>query len=357
MVLAVSSYVAQNGPTRHNGDMLTEALLHQRARKFPQTRLLVLGDLFADEFMVGEVTRISREAPVLILTHRSTRMVPGGAANAAANVASLGGQVEVIGLMGADRQADELCAVLEDRGVVTRWVVRDPQRPTTTKTRISAASQQSVTQQIVRMDRESRLPASPDIEQQLLAHLAARIPEVDGVLISDYGNGVVTDRIKTRCMALCMEHGKPAIVDSQGDLRTFRGAAVVTPNQPEAEAVVGFPFTDRTALERGGRLLLEEVQVALITRGSSGMALFQQGLPLVEIPAFNRSEVFDVTGAGDTVVGTMTLALLAGAEMLEAALWANLAASIVVRRFGTSTTTIKEMAAALGKLPTEVLPS
>lgn len=339
--------------------MLTEKLLSQRAQRFPATRLLVLGDLFADEFLTGEVARISREAPVLILSHRSTRMVPGGAANAAANVASLGGQVEMLGVVGDDRQAEDLRAVLTERGVDVSGVVADRDRPTTTKTRISAASQQSVTQQIVRVDRESRAPVAPAVEARLLAHLEARLPHVHGVLISDYGNGVVTETMRERCMALAKDLGKPVIVDSQGDLRRFRGAAVVTPNQPEAEAVVGFPITDQAALERAGALLLEwtEADSVLVTRGAAGIAIFQGGRPTVQIPAFNVSEVFDVTGAGDTVVGTLSLALLAGADAVEAAVLANLAASLVVRRFGTSTTNVDELREALVRLPREVFVS
>lgn len=336
--------------------MLDASTLSRLARDFSRARVLVLGDLIADEFLTGEVGRISREAPVLILHHRQTELIPGGAANAAANMASLGGQVEVLGVFGDDTQGLSLAQALESRGVKTSGVVIDPSRPTTTKTRISACSQQSVTQQIVRVDRESRSPLSLEMESVLLERLEAMMPGIDAVLISDYGNGVVTPTVVARTLELAREHGKLVTVDAQCDLRGFPGVAALTPNQPEAEAVVGFKIVDEATLLEAGRILLEgtQAQSVLITRGANGIALFEANGLVHQIPAFNRTEVFDVTGAGDTVVGTLTLALASGASFLEATLLANLAASIVVRRFGTATTTVEELEETHSRLSTEL---
>lgn len=336
--------------------MMNATTLSRLLRGFRSTRVMVLGDLIADEFLNGEVTRISREAPVLILRHKATDVVPGGAANAAANMASLGGQVEAVGVFGADASGETLAASLNDRGVDTSGVVIDSSRPTTTKTRISASSQQSVNQQIVRVDRESHEPLSPELEDAVIAVLERRIPEIDGLLISDYGNGVLTPRVVQAALELGRRHGKLITVDAQGDLSVFKGVAALTPNQPEAEAVVGFKIVDQETLMRAGASLLEmtEAQAVLITRGSNGIAVFEAGGPVTQIPAFNRTEVFDVTGAGDTVVGTLTLALAGGASFVEATVLANLAASIVVRRFGTSTTTAGELERTFAGMPQEV---
>lgn len=320
---------------------------------FASARVLVVGDLFADEYVRGEVARISREAPVLILSHAESKVYPGGAANAAANIASLSGQVEMAGVVGTDVMAPTLRDDLERRGVGTSLTLADASRPTTTKTRISASSKQSVTQQIVRVDREDRAPITPELEDALLAAIAAQMASFDAVLLSDYGNGVCTPRVIAEVMALARQAGKIVTVDSQGDLRRFPGSWIQTPNQPEAEAVVGYRITDDASLRRAGAQLLAEAQSKsmLITRGAHGMALFEADGELTEIPAFNRSEVFDVTGAGDTVVGTLTLALAAGASFKEAIVMANVAASIVVRRFGTSVTTVTELRDAWAGLP------
>jgi rfaE bifunctional protein kinase chain/domain len=314
------------------------------------TRILVLGDLIADEFLMGEVERISREAPVLILRHQQTRLLPGGAANAAANIAALKGRPELVGVVGKDPTGRQLLTYLEGIRVSTRSVVMDPVRPTTTKTRISASSNQSVTQQIVRVDRLVREPVSHEIETQFIQAVATRLASCEALLLSDYGNGVITPRVREAALSEAKVQGKLAVVDAQGDLRDFYGASVLTPNQPEAERVVGFAIVDHETLVQAEQALLDETgaEAVLITRGQHGIALFERDRELVEIPAFNRSEVFDVTGAGDTVVGTLAIALAAGANYVEAAVMANLAASIVVRRFGTATTSPQEMLDAAG---------
>ena len=237
---------------------LDASRLEQLGQDFSRTRVLVIGDVIADEFLTGSVTRISREAPVLILHHQKTDLVPGGAANAAANIASLGGQVSVLGLVGPDVTGDGLRRSLVDRGVEASGLLVASDRPTTTKTRISASSQQSVTQQIVRVDREIRAPIEGDLEDQVLATLEALIPGVEAILVSEYGNGLVTPRVLDRTLQLARRHGKSVTVDAQGDLAPYQGVRALTPNQPEAEAVVGFPITDEASLRRAGATTRQE---------------------------------------------------------------------------------------------------
>ncbi|MEB3299544.1 MAG: PfkB family carbohydrate kinase [Candidatus Sericytochromatia bacterium] len=330
--------------------MFTPQTLASLLERIAGTRVLVLGDAIADQYLEGHIDRISREAPVLILRHRKTRLVPGGAANAAANIAALAGKVEMVGVVGRDGPGNVMKDTLERLGVGTTGLVGDPMRPTVSKMRVTATSNQSVTQQIVRIDQQSDEPLSDVIEHEVLAAYSRLLPTVDAVLLSEYGNGVLSPAIRGQALTMAQSIGVPVVVDAQGPLDPFKGVAALTPNQPEAEAVVGFAITDEGSLQRAGDRLLAmtDAEAVLITRGAMGIALFERGHPRVDIPAFNRSEVFDVTGAGDTVVGTLTLARAAGAPWRDATILANLAASQVVRRFGTSTTSPAEMLAAIG---------
>jgi rfaE bifunctional protein kinase chain/domain len=320
-----------------------------------QVRVLIVGDIAIDEMVYGATSRLSREAPVLILSHHHTDILLGAAGNAAHNVARLqAARTAVIGVCGTDYHAGLLTDALTAAGVDCVGLVATPDRPTTTKTRLSGIANQSVTQQIVRIDRESRQPIPPHVEDELCAHLEALAPSFDAVLLSDYGLGVVTPKIIETCRRL----GLLWTVDSQQDLRQFASACLVTPNQPEAEKNLGYPLNDEDTLLRGGRQLLDTtgVQNVLITRGGDGMSLFEATGETTHIPVFNRSEVFDVTGAGDTVISTMTLALASGATPVEAAILGNLAASIVVKRFGAATTTPTELQEALEALEDQLLP-
>lgn len=335
-------------------EFVSPARLEAVLDAFRQAKVLVVGDFIADEFLLGEISRISREAPVLILKHQKLDLIPGGAGNAACNAASLGGFVAVIGAVGIDSAADRLKEAFAKCGIETSGLVADASRPTTTKTRIAASSHQSVTQQIVRIDQEANHPLDAETEAKVMASMETWIPQVDAVLLSDYGNGVLTPAIIEKANALCKAHNKVLTVDSQGDLSRFHAAWAITPNQPEAEAVVGYKIQDHDSLLKAGADLrrLSGSKSVLITRGANGIALFEENA-IHEIPAFNRSEVFDVTGAGDTVIATLTLALAAKASPLEATALANLAASIVVRRFGTSTTSPEEMREGYEKILAE----
>lgn len=325
---------------------------------FSQARVLVVGDLTLDEFLTGQVERISREAPVLILRHEQTRQVPGGGANAIYNLAKLGGKVKVAGLIGKDDQGLALRRIFEEAGIDTSGMLVDLQRPTVTKTRISGHARQSVTQQIVRVDRKSDELPDLELQLQLAEYIRQAIPTVDAVVCSDYGDGVLTQPV----IAAALSHPL-TIVDAQTELKRYAGATLFTPNLPEAEQAVGYAIPDRSALIQAGQDLLNltQAQQILITRGEEGMSLFerskQEGMQIPssqlqqwDIPAFNRTDVFDVTGAGDTVVAALTLALIAGASVWEAIVLGNLAASIVVRQFGTATTTVEEMKEALRSL-------
>jgi len=315
--------------------------------RFHQGRVLVVGDLTLDEFLTGQVERISREAPVLILRHETTQQIPGGGANAVYNLAKLGAQVKAVGLVGKDDQGKALCGIFEAAGIDNQGILVDATRPTVTKTRISGHARQSVTQQIVRVDRKSdRLP-DLEVQLQLAEYIRSQLDNVDAVVCSDYGDGVLT----APTIEAALSHQR-AIVDTQKHLRRYAGASLFTPNLPEAEQAVGYAIATEQDLVKAGADLLGLTQAGqmLITRGEAGMTLFERKNEEIlhwDIPAFNRTEVFDVTGAGDTVVAALTLALIAGASFWEAALLGNLAASLVVRYFGTATTTPAEMQAAL----------
>ncbi len=312
-----------------------------------RSRVLVIGDLTLDEFLTGQVERISREAPVLILRHEYTRQIPGGGANAIYNLAKLGAKVKVAGLLGKDSQGETLRNVLEAAGIDTRGILIESDRPTVTKTRIAGHARQSVTQQIVRVDRKSDQLPHPDLQTQLAEYVQNQLATSDAVVCSDYGDGVLTESV----IKAGLSHSR-VIVDTQKDLQRFAGATLFTPNIPEAEQAVGYSIKDDFSLDRAGRDLLKLTQAKqiLITRGEEGMSLFESKGEEVEtshVPAFNRTDVFDVTGAGDTVVAALTLSLCEGASFWEAAVLGNLAASIVVRQFGTATTTTDEMKEAL----------
>jgi rfaE bifunctional protein kinase chain/domain len=318
----------------------------------------VLGDMVIDEMVYGQVDRLSREAPVIILRHHKTDVVMGGGANAVHNVAAYGAQTHALGVWGNDYYAPQLKAVMQKAGIHTQGMLTDATRPTTTKTRLSGMVNFSVTQQMLRVDRESREPLEDALNTQFKRHLDALLPQVQGVLLSDYALGVVNptlvDYVLTHAKALNI----PVAVDSQRELSQFKGASILTPNQPEAEKNVGFALDSKDAIVKAGQVLLAQTQAdyILITLGQDGMALFDQQNACVHfIPAFNKQDVFDVTGAGDTVVATWLVAYASGASALEAAVLGNLAASLVVRVFGSAVTSQGELLKSLHTLDDALL--
>jgi D-glycero-beta-D-manno-heptose-7-phosphate kinase len=320
---------------------------------FSSRRVLVVGDLIADEFVYGEVARVSREAPVLILKYDATAMVAGGAGNAANNVASLGGRARLVGLVGADPEGRRLLGSFH-HGVDRRHVVRSRGYRTPVKTRILAGGIHAARQQVVRIDREPGWPLDDSVSAELEKKIAPVLDDCDAVLLSDYGSGLVTpalaDAIRRAVMRRARRRPVPVLLDSRYRLLDYRGLTTCTPNESEVEQVLGIRIDDNgAALERAGRLLLRRtgMQAVLITRGSRGMALFQRRQPAIHLPIFGSDEVTDVTGAGDTVNATFGLALAAGASFYEAARLANYAGGLVVMKRGTATVSSRELSDAV----------
>jgi rfaE bifunctional protein kinase chain/domain len=314
-------------------------------------RVVVLGDLIADEYVYGRVARVSREAPVLILEYDATEMVPGGAGNAANNVASLGGSVQLVSLVGRDDAGRRLLRALP-RGIERAGLLRPGQYRTPVKTRILAGGIHSAKQQVVRVDRYAQNPVA-DAHRALFERAARKaVVGADAVLISDYGSGLITPKfVSTLAAPTRTKRKTPAIlIDSRYALTRYRGLTACTPNESEVESVLGVRIGERlNVLERAGRALLKRtrMQAVLITRGSRGMALFERDKPTVHIPIFGSDQIADVTGAGDTVMATMTLAIAAGATFEEAARLANYAGGLVVMKRGTATVSARELRRAI----------
>ncbi len=322
---------------------------------FSSRRVLVVGDLIADEFIYGEVARVSREAPVLILKYDTTEIVPGGAGNAADNVAALGGRVRVAGVVGGDAEGRRLFGCFH-RGVDRSHIVRVHNYRTPVKTRILAGGVHAARQQVVRIDREPGWPVAPSVGAALAKRIAGAVDACDAVLLSDYGSGLVTPALATPIRRALERRGRrrptPVLVDSRYRMLEYRGLTTSTPNESEVEQALGIRIDDNAeALERAGRLLLRRtgMKAVLVTRGSRGMALFEPKQPTAHIPIFGSAEVTDVTGAGDTVIAAVALALAAGASFYEAARLANYAGGLVVMKRGTATVSAQELAEAVTK--------
>jgi rfaE bifunctional protein kinase chain/domain len=317
--------------------------------RFGKIRLLVAGDLVADEFIYGRIDRVSREAPVLILSYDSTEVVPGGAGNAANNALALGARVSVAGVVGRDAAGSRLLRVLGERADVA-GVIRAAGFVTPVKTRILAGGVHSAKQQVVRIDRAGT-PVPRRVLTAIEKTLAAGLRRADAVILSDYGAGLITPDLWARALEAARLKRPPIVlVDSRYNLMQYRQVTACTPNESEAEAALGVRIgEDARALEHAGRTLQSRLQcpAVLITRGSRGMALFEPGRPTDHIPIVGSDQIADVTGAGDTVIATFTLALAAGASFGDAARLANHAGSIVVMKRGTATVTRDELAASL----------
>jgi rfaE bifunctional protein kinase chain/domain len=304
----------------------------------------MLVDLVADVFVTGTPKRISREAPVLILSYQGERLTPGGGANAVANVAALGGRPLALGIVGDDAHGLQLLAALEALGIETGGIAVRAGYRTPTKVRILGGGKHSIKQQIVRYDIEETLTLTREERGRFADQLARWTGEVRVAVLSDYGYGAVEPAFLPRVRAALGE-GAKLVCDSRYRLGEFRGLDGATPNEEEAEALLGRAIDDDPArLEEAGRRLLErlDARFILITRGSRGMSLFRPG-PTAHLPVHGTDQVADVTGAGDTVIGTFALALAAGASPLEAALLADYAGGVVVMKMGTATLSPEEL--------------
>jgi rfaE bifunctional protein kinase chain/domain len=309
-------------------------------------KVAVLGDLVADRYLVTEPARLSREAPVLVVRFVSERLILGGGANAAHNLRALGAEVVPLGVVGRDEAGDALLREFERVGVPTEGVVRSPTYRTIAKTRILAGDLHRSKQQLLRVDREPGAPPDAAARDELKRRAAALVPGVDAIIYSDYGYEAAADDVVAAARAAFK--GRVEAADSRYRVGVFRGVTIATPNEDEAAAAVGYPLRDEEAVERAGRTLLERVGSAamLVTRGNQGMSLFEPGRPRLDIPATGTGEVTDVSGAGDTVIAVLTLALAAGASFAEAAKYANAAAGVVVMKAGAATCSPEEFLAA-----------
>ena len=320
------------------------AALRAVVSRFAGRRLAVLGDCMLDRYLWGRVDRISPEAPVPVVEIERESTTLGGAGNVAANLAALGASPVVLGIVGADAAGRELRQALATRGVVTDGVIEDPSRPTTVKTRIVAHAQQ-----VVRADRESRADIDGDVLERLLDALAHVLTACEGLVISDYGKGVVNPRTLAAALGAARAGNIPVSVDpKESHIEAYRGVSILTPNQHEAGWAQGLRVRDESTLMEVGWGLQRRLDVAavLITRGAEGMSLFERGGRYTHLPTVAR-EVYDVTGAGDTVVSVVALALAAGANYPEACLLANHAAGLVIREVGTATCSPEALLASL----------
>ena len=317
---------------------------------FAGRRLVVAGDYVLDRFIYGHPKRVSREAPVLILRFWKEESLPGGAGNTAANVRALGGVPMPVGAVGDDEWGRTLLRILAERGIDTAHLQTVPGYATPTKTRILGGGPHSIKQQIVRYDREDELPKTSEISAAINRHLREAGSGAQGAILSDYGYGCVANEAVAMLRA-SLSPGAPVLVDSRHGLRGFSGVDAVTPNEEELEELAGRPFGDAVdALSSAAASLADAIgcPIVLVTRGSRGMALFERSAARPALlPVHGTDQVADVTGAGDTVLATFSLALASGATPLEAAHLANFAGGVVVMKMGTAVVTPEELREAI----------
>lgn len=311
----------------------------QLISKFAGCKVLVVGDVVADQYLDGTITRVSREAPVFILRHDETCTFPGAAANAAANVSALGATPILIGIVGDDESGRALRGALDAANVGTENLVVSSGARTTTKVRVLGGQPHAARQQVIRIDYECERPVQ-EVENVLLERIYAEVANADAVIVSDYGYGVVSDTVFEEIKRLAGERHIPVILDSRFRFGDFVGATSATPNQEEVEAVLGRGFTDDDCESLRSRLGLKSL---LVTNGSKGMSLFEEGRSVFHLDVVGSPSAVDVTGAGDTVIATFALALAASADTREAAVIANHAGGIVVMKKGTATANAAEL--------------
>ena len=322
----------------------SDAALAQVVARFAAAQVLVIGDLILDRYVTGQAGRLSPEAPIPVLRPSATRATAGGAANVAANIAELGGRAILVGLVGQDAGADELRRLLAASPAIRADLVVAGGRPTTTKTRFMSGSHQ-----LLRLDEESTDPAGPAAAAALCAACDAALPEVAVVVLSDYAKGALSGPVLAHVLAAATAAGRPVIVDpKRTDFTAYRGATVLTPNEAELRAAAGFPLPDIAAVEAAATraLALTGGAAVLVTRSEKGMAMVRDGVPPLHLPARAR-EVADVSGAGDTVVAALAVALAAGAGLADAARLANITAGLSVAKQGTATVAAHELLGAL----------
>ena len=318
--------------------------------RFSSTRIVVIGDVILDHYIWGEVSRISPEAPVPVVEVKDENFRLGGAANTVANIRSLGGQVDLVSVIGKDQNGDKMREMLASIGANVDGLLEDTGRPTIIKTRVMARNQQ-----VVRIDRELKREIDGKEKEEIIGFVEALIPKADAIIFSDYDKGVLSSDVLNKCIARAQKSKKLAVIDPKfKNITDYKGATAITPNIKEASAAVEREIIDEESLLYAGNTLLKELELSavLITRGEHGMSLFEavdnEKTQVTHIPTVAR-EVYDVTGAGDTVVAVFTLALAAGASMLDAAMIANCAAGIVVGEVGTASVTKEQLIESLSR--------
>jgi len=329
--------------------MSERTLLQERLisiiRRFDRRRIVVVGDAIADQFVYGEISRVSREAPVFILRHELTETVPGGAANCAINLAALGASVSLISLTGKEETGRLLVEKLGSAGVDCQSIIFSEQSKTTTKVRILAGQTHSTRQQVIRMDYEDPTPIDTFVRERLCANVLKQLGSADALVISDYNYGVADPEMASFAQNIANKRKIPTLVDSRFRLGQMVGFTSATPNAEEVEQLLGAATGDLRQLEVAGEELRRRLdyRALLVTRGSQGMLLFEAGVSPLHINAVGAREPVDVTGAGDTVMATYALALASEASFSDAARLANYAGSLVVMKRGTASVTRPEL--------------
>jgi len=314
------------------------------AMDLKKAKILVVGDMILDEFIWGDVSRISPEAPVPVVEVKSQSYMPGGAANVAGNIRSLSGKVSMTGVIGTDEAGRILKNSLLKIKADTTGAFQDEKRPTSCKTRIVAHNQQ-----VVRIDREKVGQINSRMHNKLMQFIKKKIAKVDAVILEDYGKGVITAHLVNEVVCLARKYGKIVSVDpKEENFFSYKGVTVITPNHHEAGRALGIKIKDKKTLRQAGKEILERFgsQAVLITLGENGMCLFESNGHITHIPTVAK-EVYDVSGAGDTVISVLTMALATGASMLEAAYLSNFAAGIVVGKVGIGTVSLEELKTAI----------
>jgi len=324
--------------------------LQQIIDSFPNVTVTVLGDMVADEFIFGEISRVSREAPVLILKRRDRKVIPGGGANAVNNLAELGVKVLPVGIVGNDEPGRLLLNCLREKNVVIDGIFKDKQYKTVTKTRILAGMAHTARQQVVRVDSEPEGEPNTEVKRNLVRAAREFVCTSNAILISDYGYGAATPALWDAIRGEKKQKKVPAVLDSRYRLLEYSGMTAATPNEPEVEQALAMEIgQDWSRLCKAGKQIISrmKLQSLIVTRGRHGMVTFTKKQMPIDIPIFGSDEVADVTGAGDTVIATFTAALAVGASSEQAAHLANYAGGIVVMKRGTATVSREELSWAI----------
>ena len=307
---------------------------------FPNKKIVIVGDPVADQFLRGTISRVSREAPVFILRHDETETLAGGAANAAVNVASLGGKVFLVGFIGKDANGESLLEKLENSKVNCEFLVSGESIRTTTKVRVLAGQHYAPRQQVIRIDYENQSGIDFDLQNELKKNFVAASENADAIIISDYNYGAANAETAEIAQKIAAEKNIPLLIDSRFRLKNFKGATTATPNQDEVEQILGKDFTVEDCSGLREKLGLDAL---LVTRGNKGMLLVEKDKPPLEIEVIGSNEPIDVTGAGDTVIAVYALALASGLNFADSAKIANHAGGIVVMKKGTASVSLREL--------------